>query len=217
MCNRPECISGVKLGVGMIRRKILSALRYIESRAVYGQGKGYGTATIAEEVSAALQKVKRCPILAVDIGGNIGDYSTELRHRLVGLEIHVFEPSKSNIKILNSRFEKDREIMINPQAVAGSSGIATLFSDKPGSGLGSLTQRKLDRFGISFDCQEEVETIRFEDYWEQRLNSQPIGIVKVDIEGHEFDALHGFGRALCACDVIQFEFGGCNIDSRTHL
>lgn len=201
----------------MIRRKILSALRYIESRAVYGQGKGYGTATIAEEVSAALQKVKRCPILAVDIGGNIGDYSTELRHRLVGLEIHVFEPSKSNIKILNSRFEKDREIMINPQAVAGSSGIATLFSDKPGSGLGSLTQRKLDRFGISFDCQEEVETIRFEDYWEQRLNSQPIGIVKVDIEGHEFDALHGFGRALCACDVIQFEFGGCNIDSRTHL
>ena len=37
----------------------------------------------------------------------------------------------------------------------------------------------------------------------------------MDIEGHELDALRGFGEALKHIDVIQFEFGGCNIDTRT--
>lgn len=37
----------------------------------------------------------------------------------------------------------------------------------------------------------------------------------MDIEGHELKALIGFGRSIHSIKVIQFEFGGCNIDSRT--
>ena len=36
----------------------------------------------------------------------------------------------------------------------------------------------------------------------------------IDIEGHEMDALLGFGTAINHIDLIQFEFGGCNIDTR---
>ena len=36
----------------------------------------------------------------------------------------------------------------------------------------------------------------------------------IDIEGHEMDALPGFGTAINHIDLIQFEFGGCNIDTR---
>jgi len=41
--------------------------------------------------------------------------------------------------------------------------------------------------------------------------------VKLDIEGHELAALKGFGRALNVTRALQFEFGGCNIDTRTYF
>ena len=39
------------------------------------------------------------------------------------------------------------------------------------------------------------------------------------IEGHELKALKGAARMINEkkVDVIQFEFGGCNIDSRTYF
>jgi len=42
-------------------------------------------------------------------------------------------------------------------------------------------------------------------------------MVKLDIEGHELTALEGFGDALTATKALQFEFGGCNIDTRTYF
>jgi hypothetical protein len=83
--------------------------------------------------------------------------------------------------------------------------------------LGSLTQRKLDHFGISFEVKEEVKLINFEDYWNGALNRRPIDLVKIDIEGHELNGLNGFGEALFATKLIQFEFGGCNIDTKSYF
>jgi hypothetical protein len=40
-------------------------------------------------------------------------------------------------------------------------------------------------------------------------------MVKIDIEGHELSALRGFGSALDSTRVLQFEFGGTDIDTRT--
>ena len=83
--------------------------------------------------------------------------------------------------------------------------------------MGSLTQRKLDHFNIGFDVKEAVEKIRFEDYWKETLSRRQIDIAKIDIEGHELEALNGFGEALNATRLVQFEFGGCNIDTRTYF
>lgn len=104
-----------------------------------------------------------------------------------------------------------------PVAVSDKSGNAVLFSNEPGSGLASLTQRRLDHFNIPFDTTEEVKTIRFEDYWADHLKSRDLDLVKLDIEGHELSALNGFGKAIKAIKVLQFEFGGCNIDTRTYF
>ncbi len=81
--------------------------------------------------------------------------------------------------------------------------------------MGSLTKRKLDHFNIRFNVQEAVGTIRFEDYWISELDRRRVDIVKIDIEGHELVALRGFGEALSETSVLQFEFGGSNIDTRT--
>jgi hypothetical protein len=43
--------------------------------------------------------------------------------------------------------------------------------------------------------------------------------LKLDIEGHELNAIKGAKQMIAdkKVDFIQFEFGGCNIDSRTYF
>jgi len=196
---------------------LFKLLRHIERAAARAQGKGYGAATIKQEVNVIESLLLRQPKLAIDIGGNVGEYTAELRSKNPYLEVHIFEPSATNIEKLRGRFEDDSLVRVAPFALGDSAGTTTLFSNKPGSGLGSLTQRRLDHFNISFDTREMVGIIRFEDYWKKDLQSRSLDIVKIDVEGHELTVLNGFGGALVVTRVLQFEFGGCNIDTRTYF
>ncbi len=179
------------------------------------QGKGYGTATIKQEVALAHQTLGKKPILVVDIGGNIGNYTAELLRLYPDLEIHLFEPAQTNIAKLKERFAGNATVHIVPCAVSHQTGDAALFSNTPGSGLASLTKRDLEHHHLTFDWQEPIQTLRFEDYWNTVLQRRALDLVKIDVEGHELDVLNGFGAAINAVEVVQFEFGGCNIDTRT--
>jgi FkbM family methyltransferase len=181
------------------------------------QGKGYGAVSIKTEVNQSFSKLTHKPNLAIDIGGNVGKYSEALRRKSSELEIHIFEPSKVNFIKLENLFMDDALISINNYGLSNHKNDSILYSDKAGSGLGSLTKRRLEHFGINFNVTEPVKLIRFEDYWINELNKRPIDLVKIDIEGHELDALKGFGAALANTKSIQFEFGGCNVDTRTYF
>jgi FkbM family methyltransferase len=200
-----------------ITAPLFKIARFAERVAAYAQGKGYGTASIRQENALVHKLLGKSPTLAIDIGGNVGEYTAEIRRRNPNAEIHTFEPSATNIQKLNQRFGNDKKITILPFAVSDNAGSATLFANEAGSGLGSLTQRKLEHFNIDFNVKESVNIIRFEDYWQSNLNSRNLDIVKIDIEGHELSALNGFGKAIFTTDVIQFEFGGCNIDTKTYF
>jgi FkbM family methyltransferase len=198
-------------------RLLVPLARKLEKTAGMLQGKGYGTATIARENALARQLLGAPPRLAVDIGGNVGEYTAELRRRQPDLEIHVFEPSATNVTKLRRRFAGDDRITVLPQAVSDEPGQATLFSDVAGSGMGSLARRDLAHRGIEFGAEEPVRVVRFGDYWARELAGRRLDIVKMDIEGYELAALRGFGEALDATAVLQFEFGGCNVDTRTYF
>src|SRR5690606_3866529 len=62
----------------------------------------------------------------------------------------------------------------------------------------------------------EIRTI---DQFCRDQNISNIDFLKLDIEGHEMAALRGASEMLNknAIRFIQFEFGGCNIDSRTYF
>lgn len=201
----------------MINKFLHPIFKNIERGAAFLQGKGYGASTIVSEVDHISRMLPREPALIIDIGGNRGEYTAEIRRRYQKVRICVFEPSPKNIGYLEERFAGDSKITIIPCAVAGSSGQLDLFFDEPGSGLASLSKRRLDHFGINFNSSHSVKTIRFEDYWKEELNSRHIDFVKLDIEGHELSALTGFGLAIKSTGLIQFEFGGANIDSRTYF
>ena len=75
--------------------------------------------------------------------------------------------------------------------------------------------KRLESRGYDSDMniEEQVSLIRFDEYWKN--NDQIIDYVKIDVEGHELDVLEGFGDLIYKIKLIQFEFGGCNIDTRT--
>jgi hypothetical protein len=91
----------------------------------------------------------------------------------------------------------------------------TLWSDHPGSGLASLTKRNLDLLGMDFDIQERV-SITTLDTWCEKNHTWPDAL-KIDVEGMELAVLHGAERALTTVKVLQFEFGGTQIDQRLYF
>lgn len=192
-----------------------STLNTIGQLSALKQGKGWGTSTISKEVNCCISVLKGSPSTVIDIGANKGLYTDELLRRYPESNYFLFEPSTVNLRILHEKFKRCKNVSIFQDAISNHTGIAKLFSNEEGSGLASLTKRKLDHFGIDMDLEQSINTIRLDEFLNSNLPSQLIDYVKIDIEGHELDALNGMGERIKDIKIIQFEFGGCNIDTRT--
>ena len=82
----------------------------------------------------------------------------------------------------------------------------------------SLYQRNLSFYKIKLDQSERIKLMRLDKYIEEK-NIMHINFIKIDVEGHEVKVLEGLGNYLNKefIDFIQFEYGGCNLDSKTSL
>jgi len=190
--------------------------RKIERTAAQMQGKGWGAATMRAEVACCLDMLGRSPHVFVDIGANRGDYTREVLGRCGGVECHLFEPSPHNLALLEQAFGGRDHVTINSAALSDRAETAVLYFDEPGSGLASLSQRDLSFQGVKMDLEEVVQVERFDVYWSAQGGGD-IDYVKIDVEGHELAVLRGFGDQLGRAQLIQFEFGGTNLDTRTYF
>lgn len=178
-------------------------------------GLGFGTQSLESEFENSRKFLIEQPKLILDIGGNKGEYTQTVIQKFPNAEVHIFEPSNLNYKLLLERFKKYPNIHISNNAISDQQESQILYADVEGSGLASLTQRRLGHFGLEMQVEERVETTTIDKYWTEVLNERDIDIIKIDIEGHELSALRGAHKALEHVKVVQFEFGGCNIDTRS--
>jgi FkbM family methyltransferase len=185
-------------------------IEYLISKMDLLVGKGWGASTCQKEVATALSLLSNDPKIAIDIGGNKGLYTDALLKVNPGMEVHIFEPSNYNNLILIKKYSN----YLNKLALSDSKEELIMHADKPGSGLASITKRRLDHFNINQKIEEKINAIRFDDYWHR---NDLIDIVKIDVEGHELKVLYGMGKKLEQTKLVQFEFGGCNIDTRTYF
>jgi len=196
-----------------------SLAEVVELEAKRKLGKLGGGESIKLEVQTAVGFIAKLnepePLLVFDIGANIGDYSLELLRLLPKIKIAVFEPSSDAFRQLTNRFHNNPNVILVNCALGAESREANLYFDKAGSGLASLSQRNLDHLDVSFEKSEIISIKTGREYVEK--NSQVPIFVKIDVEGHELDVMRGFGEHLNLIRLIQFEFGGCNIDSRTYF
>jgi FkbM family methyltransferase len=191
-------------------------LRRVESRVQRWQGKGHGGATLADEVRAAAPFIS-AGATVLDIGANTGEWTRELlRQRADVAAIYAFEPSCHNWAAIEAI--GDPRIRLIKAAVSDREGSAALYTCAPGSPLASLAVRNLDHMGIAFDQSEIVPTVTLDGLIAAHDLAE-IAFAKLDIEGYELMALQGAAAALGAHRIraLAFEFGGCNIDTRTYF
>jgi FkbM family methyltransferase len=160
------------------------------------------------------------PLTIFDVGANRGFYSIKLAETLNSrsFTIHSFEPSARTYEALLENLASRPNIIPNNFGFGERKETLKLYTNNPLSGLASVYERKLDYIGIDMSAFEEISMRTIDDYCNEK-NIDHIHFLKLDIEGHELKCLSGAENMLQQkkIDFIQFEFGGCNIDSRTYF
>lgn len=154
-----------------------------------------------------------------DVGANVGKWTLAASVAFGrGAVFHCFEPSPETCRKLAQTLEGKCSAMIHCLGAGDAAATLTLYRPEQSS-VASLYQRSLhEEHFASATIQEQVVIKRIDAVCED-LGIKAIDFLKLDIEGHELAALRGCGEMLTngSIGVVQFEFGGCNIDSRTYF
>lgn len=158
--------------------------------------------------------------IAFDVGANVGDWAREFLARCSGSTVHCFEPHPETFASLKARMQAHPGAILHPVGLSSHRGRATLHSVSIDSGMSSLHKRESLGARDAIVAQPSL-TVRLEtgDALMQRLRLRSIDLIKIDTEGDELRVLQGMRQALKKKMVrmIQFEYGGTWIDSRTFL
>jgi FkbM family methyltransferase len=203
--------------MNLIPTLLLERLEDVIQRQL-GKGSGAWSTTVeAAAISHFINQKSIKTVVALDAGANKGDWSNALLMQFPEAYIFAFEPSQEAFAHLQKRFLSSKSVNCENIALGKVDGITRLYSDRSGSGLGSLTKRRVDHFNIDFNFEEEVE-IQTLDSWMAKLEQELVpNILKMDVEGHEYDILLGATDSMKNIEIVQFEFGGSNIDTRTYF
>jgi FkbM family methyltransferase len=187
---------------------------------------GYGTASepmASGELGAlrhAIEGVQN-PVV-FDVGSHVGEYATMVRGHFPEVEIHSFEPDPQSFAKMNdnlvNRFGEGHGVITNNQAITKHNGVATLYTHQIGAANSSLAHRELSHLGAKFDLEQTVQTKTLRSYCDEN-NIEIIDYLKIDTEGTEYDIIESAMPMIEENRIrfIQFEYGSCNVDTRTYL
>ncbi|QIR39573.1 FkbM family methyltransferase [Tolypothrix sp. PCC 7910] len=188
--------------------------RYIEAYLAFLLGKGAGSDSIEEEVKAALSNIYRQYPVVFDVGANVGLWSSQILKYQPHAQLFQFEPSETCILEIQ-KLNLPNSTLI-PCAIGKMEGITYLYSSSQTDGSASLYQRKDGRFK-DYKYQKYSVSITTIDKVIADYSIEFVDFMKMDIEGHEMEALLGASQSLNENKIgaISFEFGSGNINSRT--
>lgn len=158
-------------------------------------------------------------MVVFDVGANTGEL-TLLFSRFVGPtgQVHAFEASPETFTRLKSIVDLagNKNIQLNSCAVADRVGTVQLhIYDRQHAGWTTLADRPLANYGIDLMPvkTEEVEATTVDAYCERNGINQ-IDLLKIDVEGAEYQVLLGAEKILREQRVkcCVFEFGQTTFD-----
>lgn len=154
-----------------------------------------------------------------DAGANVGEL-TVLFARFVGDagSVHAFEASGQTFNRLETvcAAMNTRNVVLNNLALSDKNGSIKLHVyDERLSSFNSAAARPLKNYGLDFEPVgvEEIAATTVDDYC-ARQKIERIDLLKIDVEGAEFQVLQGARRMLAAkrINCLTFEFGQTTFD-----
>lgn len=135
----------------------------------------------------------------LDIGANIGNHSIAFSKFFDN--VHAFEPNSMTFDILEINAKWNPRI--RPYQLGASNSSFTATARVPAGNLGAAeiirsNQKETDNI-VHFQC------IRIDEFIDPSIIGS-IGFIKIDVEGHEFEALTGCQRVISSSEpIIAFE------------
>lgn len=164
-------------------------------------------------------KYLREKMTVFDVGANVGEL-TLLFSRFVGDSgiIHSFEASSAVFENLETvcRIAQRRNVKLNHLALADENKTIRLhvYSDALSS-FNSEAKRPLKNYGIDAEPVniEEITATTIDDYCEKN-KIEKIDLLKIDVEGAEFQVMKGAQKMLASkrINCLTFEFGQTTFD-----
>ena len=154
-----------------------------------------------------------------DVGANVGEL-TLLFSRFVGDEgrVHGFEAGGQVFKRLETvcAAAGRRNVVLNHLALAEKNGTVRLnVYDEPYSSFNSQARRPLKNYGLDLEPAgiEETPALTLDSYCRDR-KIEFIDLLKIDVEGAEFQVMQGARRMLRSQSIacLTFEFGQTTFD-----
>lgn len=154
-----------------------------------------------------------------DVGANIGEYSELLKKRFPGANVVALEPNPGPYKELESNSKKHCFTTVNSGLSSRPHEADLFLGTGKTSKYGSLHQQVLPEIHGIKETEKVRASLTTLDALCENLKIDSIDFIKLDIEGHEFDALKGAGNMLKKCRIgaIQFEFNSVNMIPRIFL
>lgn len=178
-------------------------------------GKGAGTGwDLESEIAAAQSAITTAKPIIFDVGANNGEWSLLMSQLYPQAQLYLFEPQPECQQTIIDKRLPNMELI--PYAVSSSARMTQIYTTAATSGIASLHPRQ-DTYFEQYDFFPlDIQTTTLDKVIEERQIDQ-IDFLKMDIEGHELDALKGAANSLEAKKIkaLSFEFGSGNINSRT--
>lgn len=133
-----------------------------------------------------------------DVGGYEGDFAADI-HERYGCTVHVFEPVPVFIEALRRRFAGNDHVIIHPFGLGGRTERVTMNMEANGSSH--------VKDGGTSNGTTMAEIVSFCDFFQQE-GIQTVHLMKVNIEGAEFDLLDHMldKRCLPMIENLQVQF-----------
>jgi len=144
-----------------------------------------------------------------DVGANIGLYSLLAAKSNPNASVHAFEPTPNIIDLLNRNIiiNKINNITVNNTAIGNRSGMAILRDCRGENGCNEGMNYVEYKNNKSLQDDMSVEIVSIDEYCE-KLEIGYIDIMKIDIEGGEYNALMGAKNMLkkkqIGCIMVEF-------------
>jgi FkbM family methyltransferase len=183
----------------------------------FGAGSFVDESGESKVLDYIFKRKKEKKTIIFDVGANVGDYAKEIINYFKNdAIIHCFEPSKFTYNTLVKNIGDSNNVYLNNIGLGSIESEMTLFTNEASSVIASLYQRKLEHINVEMNLSETVQILTIDKYCKQN-EIEKIDFLKIDVEGHEISVLQGANQMISkgAIHAIQFEFGGCNLDSRT--
>jgi len=185
-------------------------------RLVKGKLSGFVTEHCAYCILA--QKLLNQPIKTViDVGAHNGAYARTAKHILPNATVYSFEPTEVYKEIRGKDIQAFNFALWNKTDKGKFYKTFDVDSHRPGCNSSFFRNKATEKYA-------ELDNQKIQEVIMDRKRFDKLGIkierpclVKIDVEGSEFEVLEGFGKELESVDIIQLEYIFEEVYNRNNL